>query len=66
MSGRFEATGIRKMMPGKSTVPLASGITGRVTTWPEAIFAASQCRKPCRVERDECSSHETLDIRKMH
>ncbi len=39
MSGRFEATGMRRIMPGKRTVPLASGITGRVT---EAIVRAWQ------------------------
>ena len=30
MSGRLAATGIRSVMPGRRTVSLASGITGKV------------------------------------
>lgn len=42
MSGRLEATGIRRMMPGRRTVPLASGMTGKVAILSEAIVEALQ------------------------
>ena len=36
-SGRFPVTGMRKTMPGRSTVSLAKGITGRVAALIGAI-----------------------------
>jgi hypothetical protein len=38
MSGRLPATGIRKTMPGRRTVSLASGITGSIIGFAGAIL----------------------------
>ena len=53
MSGRFEATGILRMMPGRRTVPFASVMTGKVAMLSEAIVEASGWARKAIYEETE-------------